>query len=376
MPEPISDEELNRATLRRQGLIEPLPAGTTVDEVVDAVGPLQAQYNPSPFLAVRARTVDVTPEVMHQALDEYRLVKASLYRQTLHVVSGDQYQEHAAASDAIKRRNWDAYLGRLVDPDELRTALARFTATERSHAELLDFIDTWVAGHLRPGAALPDSGSWFMVRAWSWLIRSPATTRIDLHGRDGYLAAASVFAHLGAVDADTAWVARVRGYLAAFGPASLGDIQSFMGESRVTRARAAVAALRDELIEFTDPGGDTVYDLTAAPRPDPQVSVPLRLLPRFDSLLLAYAPKRRERIIPAAHYDAVMQTRNAQVLASVLVDGRVAGTWAVNTSRHGVEVVVTPLQRLGRAGRAEVTAEAERVAAFLAGDRPWRVALG
>lgn len=71
MPEPISDEELNRATLRRQGLIEPLPAGTTVEEVVDAVGPLQAQYNPSPFLAVRARTVDVTPEVMHQALDEY-----------------------------------------------------------------------------------------------------------------------------------------------------------------------------------------------------------------------------------------------------------------------------------------------------------------
>ncbi len=376
MPEPISGDGLNRATLQRQRLIQPLPAGSPVEAVVDAVGPLQAQYNPSPFLAVRARTVDVTPEAMHDALDEHRLVKASLYRQTLHVVSGDRYPEHAAAADAIKSRNWDTYLGRVVDPDALRRALAGFTATERSHAELLDFIDTWMAGHLHPAAVMPETASWFMVRAWSWLIRSPATTRIDLHGRDGYIAAASVFADLGEVDADTAWVARVGGYLAAFGPASLGDIQSFMGETRVTRVRAAAAALGDELIEFTDPGGDTVYDLAAAPRPDPQVPVPVRLLPRFDSLLLAYAPKRRERIIPPAHYDAVMQTRNAQVLASVLIDGRVAGTWEASTSRHGVEVVVTPLQRLGRASRAEVTAEAERVADFLAGDRPWRVAVG
>lgn len=375
MPDPISGGELNRATLQRQGLIEPLPAGTTVEEVVDAVGPLQAQYNPSPFLAVRARTVGITPSEMHHALEEYRLVKASLYRQTLHVVSGDQYPEHAAASDAIKSRNWNTYLGRLVDPDELRSALAGFTATERSHAELLDFIDTWVAKHLRPGAASPESGSWFMVRAWSWLIRSPATTRIDWHGRDGYQAAGSVFADLDGVDAGAAWVARVRGYLAAFGPASLGDIQSFTGENRVTRARAAVAALGDQLIEFTDPVGETVYDLAAAPRPDPQMMVPVRLLPRFDSLLLAYAPKRRERIIPPAHYDAVMHTRNAQVLASVLVDGRVAGTWEANISRRGVEIVVTPLQRLGRAGRTEVTAEAELVAHFLAGDRPWRAAL-
>ncbi|CAN5453099.1 winged helix DNA-binding domain-containing protein [soil metagenome] len=375
MPEPISIRELNRATLHRQGLIESFPAGTPVERVVEAVGPLQAQYNPSPFLAVRARTVDITADAMHRALDLHRLVKASLYRQTLHMVSGDQYGEHAAASDAVKRRNWDTYMGKLVDPDVLRAAVVGFAQQERTHAEVVDFITTWVTDNLKPGASLPDTGSWFMVRAWSWLIRTPATTRVDHHGRDGYIAAERIIKGLGDVDPDTAWVNRVRGYLAAFGPASVEDIQSFMGESRVTRVRAAVIALAPDLVERTDPTGTTVYDLAAAPRPDPETPVPVRMLPRFDSLLLAYAPKRRGRIIPDAHYAAVMQTRNAQVLASVLVDGMVAGVWEAKTEADGLEVAVTPLASMNRPVRGEVTAEAGRVAAFLAGHRPWRATI-
>ena len=374
MSEPLSLRQLNRATLARQGLIEPFPAGTPPQRVVEKVGPLQSQYNPSPFLALRARTVDVSPDNVHRALDDYRLVKASLYRQTLHMVSGAEYVEYATACEAIRGRTWDSYLGKLVDPAALRNALDRFTALERSHGEMIEFIDTWMAANLKPQARLPESGSWFMVRAWSWLVRTPATTRIDYHGRDGYLAG-STLAGGADVDPDKAWVNRVRAYLAAFGPASTEDIMSFTAETRVTRARAAIAGLSDDVVELVDPEGVTVYDLADAPRPHPGVAVPVRLLPRFDSLLLAYAVARRRRVTPEAHYDAVMQTRNGQVLATVLVDGFVAGTWEAKVDRNRVEVTVTPLEKWARPVRAEVVDEAERVATFLAGERSWRATI-
>ena len=374
MPEPVSLRQLNRATLSRQGLIEPFPKGSPPEQVVERVGPLQAQYNPSPFLAVRARTVGVTPDVIHRALDDYRLVKASLYRQTLHLVSGAEYPEYATACEAIRGRTWDSYLGRLVDPEALRLALARFTRRERSHDEIIEFIDTWMAANLKPQAELPDTGSWFMVRAWSWMMRTPATTRVDYHGRDGYLAGSNLAGGTD-VDPEEAWVNRVRAYLGAFGPASTDDIMSFTAETRVTRVRAAIAALGDEVVELVDPDGVVVHDLAGAPRPDPDVPVPVRMLPRFDSLLLAYAVARRRRVTPDAHYDAVMKTRNAQVLASVLVDGFVAGTWEAKVDRRGVEVNVTPLEKWPGPVRAEVVDEAERVAAFLAGGRSWRAAV-
>ncbi len=372
MPEPVSLRQLNRATLARQRLIEPFPAGTPVEEMVDAVGPLQAQYNPSPFVALHARGSGVTPDDVHAALDEHRLVKASLYRQTLHIVGGVRYPDYAAVSDAARERNWTGYLGKIVDPDALRAALSDFTRTERSHAELMEFIKGWVAVNAKDGARVPDTSTWFIVRAWSRLIRTPGTTRIDYHGRDGYVLGETRL-EVPDVDPDEAWAGRVRAYLAAFGPAGIDDLKSFVGESRVTRLRSGVAALGDEVIEFTDPAGTVVYDLAGSPRPEPSTPVPVRLLHRFDSLLLGYAPKRRQRVTPDAHYDTVMQTRNAQVLASVLVDGFVAGTWEPKTDRHGLTLTVTPLEKWSGAVTAAVDAAAESTAAFLAGDAPSRV---
>lgn len=372
MPESISLRELNRATLARQRLIEPFPTGTPVEQIVEVVGPLQAQYNPSPFVALHARDTDLTPQTVHTALDEHCVVKASLYRQTLHVVSAREYAGYATVSDAARIRNWTTHLAKLVDPDALRADLAVFTTTERSHADLMAFLDEWVAGHLKSGASKPGNTTWFIVRAWAWLIRTPATTRLDYHGRDGYVLAETVLGKT-EIDTDDAWVERVRSYLAAFGPAGLDDIKSFTGEGRVTRLRSAIAALGDQLVEFTDPSGSVVYDLTDAPRPDADSDVPVRLLHRFDSLLLAYSPKRRQRVTPDVHYDTVMQTRNAQVLATVLVDGFIAGIWQPSSDRNGVTLTITPLEKWSRTVTAEVTAEAERTAGFLAGDQPWQV---
>jgi hypothetical protein len=49
---------------------------------------------------------------------------------------------------------------------------------------------------------------------------------------------------------------------------------------------------------------------------------------------------------------------------TVLVDGRVAASWAVEREGDAVRLVVTPHVEIARAARAEIHAEAERTARF------------
>ena len=99
-----------------------------------------------------------------------------------------------------------------------------------------------------------------------------------------------------------------------------------------------------------------------APRPDPETPAPPRLLAAFDSVLLAYAAKRRTRILPDAHRDTVYERRNLQIRPSYLVDGRVAGTWSIEVKRLEATVALRPLERLARATRTALVEEAERLA--------------
>lgn len=367
-PERLSERSLNRATLARQRLIEPLPAGTPVEAAVDAVGPLQAQYNPSPFLALRARVDGFATDELRQALDEYRVVKASLARSTLHIVSAAAHPELAAALAPSRVKVWRSYLGKAVDDiDRLEDDLLAFVgAGSRSHEEMVAFGESWLAEHIRPGASLPPTGNLFMVRSHPALLRTPETTRIDYHGRDRYLLASSVLGGAGsAADPEAAFGRVVGSYLAAFGPAATDDIQSFFGETRVTRVRAALTSLEPDVVKFADDGGRVLYDLLEGPRPAESVGVPTRLLPRFDSLLLAYAPKFRTRVLAQEHNQAVIKTVNGQVLPTVLVDGMVAGTWDLTRTKGAARLTIEPFRRLAKAGAAEVVVEAERVLAFL-----------
>ena len=83
--------------------------------------------------------------------------------------------------------------------------------------------------------------------------------------------------------------------------------------------------------------------------------------PAFDSVLLAYASKRRKRILPDAHRDAVYERRNLQIRPSYLVDGLVAGTWSTEVKRREATLTLRPLERLARATRTALVDEAERL---------------
>lgn len=128
--------------------------------------------------------------------------------------------------------------------------------------------------------------------------------------------------------------------------------------------RDALAAL-DGLVTLTDRHGRTLHDLADAPRPDADVPAPPRLLGAFDSMLLAYANGRRDRIMPDALRDLVVQKANLQIRPTFLVDGVVSGIWSLEERRREAVATLTPAGRLARAERRALTAEAEALLAAL-----------
>ena len=150
----------------------------------------------------------------------------------------------------------------------------------------------------------------------------------------------------------------LRRYLAAFGPATRRDVVawSMMNVPQIQRALDRLEPLR----RFRAEDGRELLDVPRTPLPDADTPAPVRFLPKWDNLLLAYAD--RTRVLPEEHRRTVIRP-NGDVAQTFLVDGVVAGTWRAENGR----VLVEPFAPLPRAARTEVQDEAARLEAFLAG---------
>jgi hypothetical protein len=123
--------------------------------------------------------------------------------------------------------------------------------------------------------------------------------------------------------------------------------------------------LRLELTVFRDARGRELFDLPDAPRPGEDVAAPARLLPEFDSLLLAHAD--RSRIVADEHRSALV-TKNLRIRASFLWDGVIQGTWTVERARKDATVVLAPFTSLPERALAALGEEAAQMVRFLEPD--------
>jgi len=156
--------------------------------------------------------------------------------------------------------------------------------------------------------------------------------------------------HHGRSDAAPSPDATVLRYLAAFGPASVKDMQTWAG---LTRLREAFERLRPQLVTFRDEGGVELFDLPEAPRPDADTPAPPRFLPEFDNLLLSHAD--RTRVVPAEYWGRSWVGN--QAYCTFLVDGFLAGVWRLAEGALVMETFGT----LTKAQRADLVEEGVRM---------------
>jgi hypothetical protein len=150
-------------------------------------------------------------------------------------------------------------------------------------------------------------------------------------------------------------------YLAAFGPATVMDVQAWSG---LTRLREVAERLRPRLRTFRDPDGRELLDLPDAPRPDPDTPAPPRFLPEYDNVVLGHAD--RTRIVPG---EVAGRWPDGDLHWSpLLVDGFVAGAWRLGREARTATLTIHPLALLSDRDRAEMADEGARLLAFLAAD--------
>jgi Winged helix DNA-binding domain len=359
----LTTRALNRALLARQGLLErwDLP----VVEAVEAAGALQAQYWPAIPAALWSRVSGFAAADLHAALAERRLLLGTSLRGTLHVVSARQHPSYAGvvAGSGFTWRRTDAE----APPEMERLAaelLAHAAEAPRSQDELVAFLEAGLE-RLRPALAEDELAHqrqyrWRPFLAACGLVRHAVDGRWDgARSPEGRMAPPAPPSATGPALDDV-----VRWHLRSFGPASADDVAAWIGW-RTPPVREALDRLAPDLVRLRDEAGRALYDLPGAPRPDPDTPAPVRLLPWFDSVLLAYAPKHRARILPEPYRDRVYVRANLQWLPTMLVDGLVAGTWSLQAARREAVLSLRPFAELAPAARTAVVEEAERLVRFL-----------
>jgi hypothetical protein len=343
--------ELNRATLARQMLLErdTLPVPAAIERLVGQ----QAQLSSAPFVGLWTRLHDFRREDLAQLIEKRIVVKATLMRATLHIFTAEDYVRFRttlqsmlmSAGGAIARQR-----GADLDVEKLLAAARKYIGEKpRTFTEISDMVAELMpsqdVGAMRysvrtriPLVQVPIAGGWSysnkpeFTLAEPWIGR-PISTKDNLREL-------------------------VLRYLAAFGPASVTDMQTW---SAIPKLKDIFEELRPELQTFRHERRE-LFDLPDLPLPAGDSPAPVRFLPEFDNLLLSHS--NRTRVIAEEHRSRVYLP-GLRVAATILVDGFVGGVWKIEKKKDAATLMIEPFEKLTKQVRAALAEEGERLIRFV-----------
>lgn len=318
---------------------------------------MQAQVPLAPYVGLWTRLARFDPAELAVAVEERSVVRATLMRTTIHLVSArDVFALRPIMQPMIERAFATSAFAKRVRGADL-------TAVRTAGIDLLEERPRTVAqlGPLLSGR-FPGYDQLSLAQAVRYVVPLVQVPPRGVWGRGGPAAFTTVAAWLGrsvdlAAPSPAELDAVVLRYLAAFGPASVMDVQAW---SWLTRLRPTLERLRADLRTFRNEDGVELFDLPDAPRPPAATPAPVRFVPEFDNLLVSHADRSR---VTAPKFVERAYNRGA-----VLVDGFGRGAWRVVRAGGRATLEIEPFEPISARDRAAVGEEAERVLAFVAPD--------
>jgi Winged helix DNA-binding domain len=363
----LSPRAVNRATLDRQLLLRRHPLSAR--QAVRQLAGMQAQAPLAPYVGLWTRLSDFDPAQISTRLLERTVVRAPLMRGTVHLVDAADFVEFRPLFGALMAGALRANFTRRLTGVDLTAVVAQaralLSAGPHTRAQLAKGLAVhwpdadpmalaYAATYLVPVVQVPPRGIWGKSAQATWLTADAwLAPRLDdqpsgeppADGRSGDDAPLSGGAAIERL---------VVRYLAAFGPASVADAQTWSGLARLREVTD-----RLDLRTYHGPDGAELLDLPDVALPDEDVPAPPRFLPEYDNLLLSYAD--RGRVIPHDH-PVPLWPGNGGTQGTLLIDGSWDATWKITQEA----LTITPFRHLTAAEKSEITEEAARLLAFAA----------
>ena len=373
------DAAERRARLARRHRLAPDARAESIEVATDALVALHATELTTVYLSSWARVDGITRADVERALyDDRSLVEVLAMRRTLFVLGRDLLPAavHGAgprvAATAARELVRDVERAGLHEDGAGWLASACATVLERladgsalTLAELRAAVPA-LAGSTRVGEGRP----WAADLPVGPRVLAMLSARGDVvrgHNAGRWMAPTPTWAAtepwlgvpLPALDAATAQAALVRGWLAGFGPGTVADIAWWLGDT-LRNVRAALATIDAVEVELDEGPG---YVLGDDVEPVAAVAPWAALLPALDPTTMGwkgrawYLGEHREHVFDRAGNGGT----------TVWWDGRIVGAWH---QLRGPDVEVHLLDDVGAEAAAALDAEAARLTAWLAGDRP------
>ncbi|MGE7389334.1 winged helix DNA-binding domain-containing protein [Streptomyces sp. NPDC004126] len=360
---PVLDTRaLNRATLARQLLLS--RAEMSPEDAVAHLLGLQAQNVKPPYFQLHARLAGFRPEELARLMEERKVVRMVTMRSTIHTHTVRDALVLRPLVQGARDREVNYFRKGLVGVD-----LERLARRARAFVE----AEPRTMGEIREDLLLewPSADPQSLAVAARCLLPLVQVTPRGVWGRSGQVRLTTLESWTGAREEEGEGEGEgiddvVLRYLGAFGPASVKDMQTWAG---LTRLREAFERLRPRLVTFRDENGVELFDLPDAPRPDAGTPAPPRFLPEFDNLLLSHAD--RSRVIPPEAKGRSWTGNQAH--RTLLVDGFLAGLWRIDDTGDTGDTGERPrltVELFGtqtRARKDEIAAEGEALLTGMGG---------
>ena len=363
----VTPSEASYFNLTRHHLIERLPRGKALEAVGDILG-LNAQGALNYQISLWNRVEGLDPSFLSRALQEDRsLVRSWFMRDTVHIVpTADLSVFRRGLEEGLMREwnRWTVRTGRKESPESWEPLYPRVLKALDGEALTMNQIVEevgWEGEDAKPNLSR-------LVREMSlrslicnatpigpWYHNSEHRfTRVDQWIPEVDLNSVS--------PADSIAELAMR-YMRAYGPASVADFSYWTG-ARVTDTKPVFEGISEHLTEVSMEGQRGAYYISSedesaleAIQPEPFA----RLLPQFDALIMGH--KDKSRFIDPTDRGDIFLPRGG-IAATVLVNGRVKGTWKINKVRKGWELSLQPSHVLSSEEVEMIEGEIEQMREF------------